>query len=174
MRPTIGKSLKLTSNAMSLDRGRLLGRLLAATKPGGGRRPLSTSQFFTKPKEEAQRDFSGFSVVHARSAGALGGDFAEITINDVPIECTLNESANSRGLHIVVLDGASGEVESAKIFDTYRTSVSIDNFIKETSLPDGHVVVAACRDDCAKGLSENAKQWFSDMGSKEIWKLAYR
>jgi hypothetical protein len=29
-------------------------------------------------------------------------------------------------------------------------------------------------DDCASNLSSQAKQWFANMGSQEIWNLGYR
>ena len=38
----------------------------------------------------------------------------------------------------------------------------------------GYGFVAVCEDDCVTALSEPCKQWFADMGSKEIWKLTYR
>ena len=34
--------------------------------------------------------------------------------------------------------------------------------------------MATCQDDCAKSLSQTAKQWFSDLGSTNIWNLKYR
>ena len=59
------------------------------------------------------------------------------------------------------------------MFDTYKTSIRLDHFIAQ-DIPAGFIVVAACKDDCATRLSERAKGWFADMGSKEIWKLEYR
>ena len=41
-------------------------------------------------------------------------------------------------------------------------------------MPNGHIVVAACKDDCVTNLSTAGKKWFFDMGSKEIWNLGYR
>ena len=35
-------------------------------------------------------------------------------------------------------------------------------------------MVAACKDDCVTNLSENAKKWFADLGSQEIYNLEYR
>ena len=46
-------------------------------------------------------------------------------------------------------------------------------FIKE-GIPEGHIVVAASKDDCMTSLSQKARHFFAKMGSKEIWNLAYR
>lgn len=84
-----------------------------------------------------------------------------------------NEHGNFRGLHIVVVNPFDYKIESAKVFDTYKSSVELEKFI-EKAIPTGHIVVAACKDDCAKGLSWSGRKWFINMGSKEIVKLKYR
>ena len=43
-------------------------------------------------------------LVQANSAGFEGGNFAKITVNDVPIFIEENETKNTRGLHIVVIN----------------------------------------------------------------------
>ena len=50
----------------------------------------------------------------------------------------------------------------------------MDSFINSKRIPVGYIVVAACMDDCAANLSHTARQWFADMGSKEIENLRYR
>ena len=59
------------------------------------------------------------------------------------------------------------------MFDTYKSSVLFDKFIKRT-IPEGYIVIAACKDDCVTELSEEGKKWFEDMGSKLIRDLTYR
>ena len=61
---------------------------------------------------------------------------------------------------------------SAKAYDTNKSSVDLEAYIK--TIPDGHVIVAACKDDCLYRLSQDVKAWFARMGSKEIWNLEYR
>ena len=34
----------------------------------------------------------------------------------------LNENNNERGLHIAIINTTTGEIENAKIFDTYKSS----------------------------------------------------
>ena len=61
-------------------------------------------------------------------------------------------------MHIVVVNPDSGEVEQAKIFDTFKTSEKFDAFIKNSdNVPYGHIIVAACKDECTKNLSTYAK-----------------
>lgn len=77
-------------------------------------------------------------VVKVDSAGFEGGNYARISLNDVPVEMALNENNHDRGLHIVTIHPASGKVKFAQIFDTYETSTKLDEFINEpNNIPDG-------------------------------------
>ena len=73
----------------------------------------------------------------------------------------------------MVIDSSTGEVQVARVFDTYKSSVEFDKFI-EGDLTEGFIVIAACKDECTKNLSDKGRLWFANMGSKEIWKLEYR
>ena len=112
-------------------------------------------------------------LIQASSAGFNAGNFAKITMNSMQVPVEKNESGHYRGLHLVIINPKSGQVESAKVFDTYKTSAALDELIRG-GIPFGSIVVAACKDDCATNLSKYAKSWFAKMGSKEIWKLGYR
>ena len=68
-------------------------------------------------------------VIKANSSGFNGSNKAEITINDVPVAMGNNENNTDRGMHIVLIDPDSGDVECARIFDTYESSVEFDKFI---------------------------------------------
>ena len=66
-------------------------------------------------------------------------------------------------------------VEVAKVFDTYKDSDAFDTFIETLAkIPVGSIIVAACEDECITHLSSKGKQWFIDMGSKEIENVEYR
>ena len=96
-------------------------------------------------------------------------------MNDVPVDVDVNEHDHYRGLHIVVIDPTDGSVEWATVFDTYESPEGFDGFIaKDLHLKQGSIVAAACKDDCATKLSLRGRQWFANMGSKEIWNLGYR
>ena len=112
-------------------------------------------------------------MVLVKSGGYQAGDFAVIDINTKPVYLNRNSNSNYRGLHIVILDINTGKTLYAQVFDTYTTSEYIDKFIK-FDFPEGSVVVAACKDECAKNLSNDARQWFANMGSKEILELTFR
>ena len=111
-------------------------------------------------------------MIQASSAGFNAGDSAEIIVNDVKVEFQPNEQNHYRGLHVAQLDPTNGKVIMARVFDTHSTSQGLEAFIK--TVPVGHIVVAACKDECASNLSQTARQWFVSMGSQEISRLQYR
>lgn len=84
-----------------------------------------------------------------------------------------NESKNYRGLHIVVINGNDGRIEKAQVFDTFRSSETLEKFINAKT-PDGSIIVVASQDDCTTNLSEKAVAWFESMGSSDILRLRYR
>lgn len=69
-----------------------------------------------------------------------------------------NEHNHYRGLHIVIINPQDDEIVAAKIFDTYNASRSFDDFIQK-QIPHGHIVVAACMDDCISALSQKGYMW---------------
>ena len=63
----------------------------------------------------------------------------------------------------------------AQVFDTYKSSKNFENFLQKQIITSGHIIVAACKDDCVNNLSVKIKKWFYKMAaSKEIWSLKYR
>lgn len=116
-------------------------------------------------------------TIQAKSAGYQGGDHAHITINGMLVKIGMNENGNQRGLHIAIINPYNGAVDHAQVFDTYTSSEEFDDFIclpLVEGISEGFIVVAACKDDCFSKLSDKAKQWFEQMGSKEIRNLEYR
>ena len=113
-------------------------------------------------------------VISAKSSGYSTGNSTQIRINEEAVLMEANENNHHRGLHVVVVNPATGKPEHARVFDTYHTSDNLDQFISGTELPDGSIVVVACQDDCTNNLSATAKRWLTDMGSAEFWNLGYR
>ena len=74
----------------------------------------------------------------------------------------------------MVVNSLNGAVEVARVFDTYKESEEFDGFIRGHIIPEGHIVVAACMDECTMQLSDKAIEWFAKMGSNEIKDLEYR
>ena len=128
---------------------------------------IQSKEKFRKTKEE------DFLIVNVSSAGFDGGNFALVTLNGLQVDIDYNEDDHYRGLHIVVYNPFEGKIEAARVFDTYRTSTQLDEFIDD-GVQKGHIVVAACMDECSNKLSYYAKMWFRSMGSEEIWDLEYR
>ena len=44
----------------------------------------------------------------------------------------------------------------------------------DREIPDGQIIVVACKDDCIQSMSDKGKNWFETMGSKAISTLKYR
>ena len=113
-------------------------------------------------------------VISVVSAGFNSGNKALITLNDVQIFVEANDSNHYRGLHVVVINPVDGKIVIAKVFDTYKSSEEFELFITNHKPPEDSIVIAACKDECAKNLSKSAKKFFSDMGSMKIDNLKYR
>ena len=75
-------------------------------------------------------------------------------------------------MHIVVLNPADKD-GWAQVFDTYARSEELDDFITK-QIPEGHIIIAACKDECTTKLSQAGRRWFSDLGSTQISNLKYR
>ena len=88
-------------------------------------------------------------------------------MDNFPCKVQSNERGDFRGLHIVVINPTTGKVVSAKVFDTHVTSDEFESFIQffQKGILDDHIVVSACKDDCATKLSWDIKKWFEGMGS---------
>lgn len=103
----------------------------------------------------------------------MGGNESRISINGQDVEMLKNEHNNYRGLHVVIINKLAYRVELAAVFDTYKTSKLLDNLI-DGGIPHGYIVIISCQDECASSMSLTIKNWFCDLGSNEIWSLAYR
>ena len=151
--------------------------MVAEEKSGGGESAATRDLSESKPESRTTHEAHPLPlvlVIQASSAGPEAGNFAKISLNDcpVPIEDKHGDS-NQRGLHILVVNPATGKIHTASVFDTYARSSEFDDFI-EGGIPRDFIVVAACKGDCSLRLSLKAKYWFAKMGSKEIWRLDYR
>ena len=98
-------------------------------------------------------------VVQASSAGYDAGNYAKITINDIPLDIKPNDNGHFRGLHIVVINPHTGTIETQKAFDTWKGPEEFDNFIFDTEIQSqlGYIFIAACKDECIRALSDEAK-----------------
>ena len=79
---------------------------------------------------------------------------------------------------MIVLNPYNGSIEFAKAFDTYKSSLEFENFIKSdfgSKLSKSNLImIIACKDDCVTNLSAKAKKWLYELGSKQISEVQYR
>ena len=78
---------------------------------------------------------------------------------EVPVN-KKNLNGTDRGLHIVIVNPISGIVEWTGVFDTYKSSAAFEWFCENTEIPDGYIIIAACKDDCSNNLSLVGREWF--------------
>ena len=50
----------------------------------------------------------------------------------------------------------------------------LELYISRGVPPEGFIIIAACKDDISKELSEECQEWFKALGSKEIDKVEER
>ena len=74
---------------------------------------------------------------------------------------------------MVIINPHTGKVNHAQVYDTYEEKEEFDKFRRKI-IPEGYIIVAACKDDCSSQLSEHAVEWFERLGSQEILDLGYR
>lgn len=91
-------------------------------------------------------------VIRATSSGFSGDAFAQITVNNFPVNLQKSSEANAPGLHIVVINPLNGDIEFAKVFDTSKSSKEFDEFVT-SGCKEGYIIVATCEDDCTRQLS---------------------
>ena len=140
-----------------------------SSRTGGKEAALDAEEEELKPGDSGVEN--GLISIAVQSSGFLAGNSAaQISVNDRPIDLQKNDH---KGMHIVLINPYTGEVDASKTFDTNKTSEPLDTFIGG-HIPEGYIVAAASQDDCFKKLSEKAIRWFEKMGSKEIRKLKYR
>ncbi|XP_023933414.1 cell surface hyaluronidase [Lingula anatina] len=98
--------------------------------------------------------------------GHLTGPLAEGAVNDPWV---------SRGLNVRVIDRLSGNTTERQAFDTYydqTASQRLVDFLKKQK--NGDIIVILAVDEASTKLSKDAKDFLTNMGSKEIGNLRYR
>ena len=56
------------------------------------------------------------------SAGYDAGNYAKISINNIPIIMQPNLNQHYRGLHVIVINPENARIASLNVFDTYSSS----------------------------------------------------
>ena len=68
----------------------------------------------------------------------------------------------------MVINSLNFSIHFAKVFDTYKSSKKLEAFIDNIHLniPNGFIILAACKDDCVTNLSQKCKDFFISLGSE--------
>ncbi|XP_069759422.1 protein FAM3C-like isoform X2 [Narcine bancroftii] len=78
-----------------------------------------------------------------------------------------------RGINIVTVNGKTGELLEAKVFDLWGEDVKpFIDFLK--ALQDGTIVLMATYDDASNKLNDEARKLVSDLGSTSFLNLGFR
>ena len=67
----------------------------------------------------------------------------------------IEETNDQRCLHLVVFNPFECVIAMAKVFDTYKSSQELEQYIDQ--IPAHSIIVAACKDECVTNLSEKCK-----------------
>lgn len=99
--------------------------------------------------------------ITVEGAGKEVGDFGHIYVDG------RNVSLEGRGYNLAVIDPQTGAVEATASFDTHLdegASRAMANFV--ASMPEGHIVAMAVRDEASRLLSEEAVQALHTIGAE--------
>lgn len=100
----------------------------------------------------------------------MNGNNARIVVND---EDVLEKAG--RGVNIIALAGQNHEVIHSQTYDTFASKKASEQLAADlATIPLGSVIVAAVKDEASKSLTQSAKDFFINMGSKEVSQLGYR
>ena len=96
------------------------------------------------------------ALIQVKSAGFGKGNFANIVVDGQQVHCTKNSSGHYRGLHVVLYNKTQGKAVFSKVFDTYKSSEELEDFIARyehnIERPE-NILIVACKDECTTGLS---------------------
>lgn len=82
---------------------------------------------------------------------------------------------NTRGIHVVVVDILTHDIELAQVYDTHGLEMDTNNFYNTLSiLHDQKMVIMAVQDEGAWQLTPPSRQLIESMGSKVIMGLRER
>lgn len=114
----------------------------------------------------------GGSRFEIRSAGFNDGNFASLKITN---DMALTKESSKRGMNIIALDGPAHKVIFQKTYDTNADKGASDEMVRDIKQAAvGSVIIATVRDEATQHLSQEAKNIFVKMGSKEIKNLGFQ
>ena len=113
--------------------------------------------------------------ITAESGGLRYGKYAVIKLNGSVVN--IPYKGYDRGLHVMVVDEASGKITETRVFDTSAESgaySSSDQFIwLIEAQPQGRLVVIAIKEEAIAHMSDDAKRACESIGSALIWRVGH-
>ncbi len=108
-------------------------------------------------------------ILQVESAGYADGDYARITVNNVPV------AEQHRGHNLVVMKPNTGQIVTYRSFDTWASQQeanALAYFIN--GLENGIYVLIAIKDDGSLNMTEKAYQALESIGSKLCRQVRFR
>jgi phosphorylase kinase alpha/beta subunit len=112
---------------------------------------------------------SNILSIKAQSAGYFAGNFAKVEINGTVMQ------ANSRGIHVWVIDRNENIILERASFDTHISKDESQEFSKFLKwIATGMVIIIASKDEFIENLTEDAIAALEQLGSAKIRDVEYR
>ncbi|CAL4112934.1 unnamed protein product [Meganyctiphanes norvegica] len=151
----------------------------------------------SKPKESSgykdedlKRAPSAWSMAKANITDSHKVRFKPHAITNDTVTLTLMSSADKifmsinkkeiyrnlddRGIHLVVVNQATGRVMAKRVFDTFSVGVEEEMVDFIDDIQDGRILIFAVRDEAATSLSWRGRNKLKELGGRWADKLAYR
>ncbi|XP_059679298.1 protein FAM3D isoform X2 [Gavia stellata] len=105
-------------------------------------------------------------------SGAANVVGPSICFNDVVLMSNVKNNVG-RGLNIALVNGTSGQLLKADVFDMYSGDINkLDTFLQE--IKHGTIVLTASYDDAATKMNDKVRAHFMELGSSHVSKLGFR